>query len=171
MVDSRQKGARAETAARDILRKYTKLGWERTPGSGALNEKHKLKGDLYIPDAKNHFCVEVKHYTDDHLTSKVLTSKDPHLIEWWQQAERQGKQVERTPLLLFKFDRSKWFVAFNMFALMHPIESAAKWPSHKYRWFLLHSNINREIGYEGNFPVYLAKLEDWLEHEDIVWKL
>ena len=104
MVDSRQKGARAEAAAKGLLIKHTNLDWQRTPGSGALNKQHKLKGDLYIPDEKNHYCVEVKHYKDDHLTSKLLTDKKPQLIKWWEQAVRQANEVERVPLLLFKFD-------------------------------------------------------------------
>lgn len=171
MVDSRQKGARAETAARDILRKYTKLGWERTPGSGALDEKHKLKGDLYIPDCKNKFCVEVKHYKDDHLTSKILTDKNPQLLEWWNQAERQANQVDRVPLLLFKFDRSKWFVAFNIFAIMKSYQSAVPQLSSNYRWKLIHLDNNKQVGVDGYFPVYIAKLEDWLENEEIKWIL
>lgn len=111
MVDSRQKGARAELAARDILRKYTGHTWERVPASGALSASHKLKGDLYIPEVPNIYCVEVKHYKTDHLTSKILTSKDPQIFLWWKQAEREAKQIDKEPLLLFKFDRSKWFVA------------------------------------------------------------
>ena len=88
MVDSRAKGRTAELKARDILRKYTNLEWERTPMSGALDAKHKLKGDLYIPEIKNTFCVEVKHYKDDHLTSKFLSGKTPTIIEWWKQTIR-----------------------------------------------------------------------------------
>lgn len=113
MVDSRQKGARAETAVRDILRKETGLGWERVPGSGALDAKHNLKGDLYVPNANNIYCVEVKHYADDHLTSKLLTSKTPQIIEWWKQTVRESNQVNKVPLLIYKFDRSKCFVAFT----------------------------------------------------------
>ena len=60
MVDPRAKGARTETTVRDTLRKATGLQWERVPGSGALDEKHGLKGDLYVPGEKNKFCVEVK---------------------------------------------------------------------------------------------------------------
>lgn len=111
MVDSKAKGRTAESAARDILRRYTGLKWERTPLSGALDERHGLKGDLYIPNKENVFCVEVKHYKDDHLTSKILTSKSPTLYEWWAQTEREATQVNRQPLLLFKYNRSKWFVA------------------------------------------------------------
>lgn len=111
MVDSRQKGARAEAALKKVLRDATGLNFQRTPGSGALNETHKLKGDIYIPNAANKYCIEVKHYKDDHLTSKILTGKNPQLIEWWEQAVRQGEQVDMQPILFFKFDKSKWFVA------------------------------------------------------------
>lgn len=110
-VDSRQKGGRAEAALKKVLRDATGLNFQRTPGSGALNETHMLKGDLYLPNTANRYCIEVKHYKDDHLTSKLLTSKNPQLIEWWEQAVRQGEQVDMIPLLFFKFDRSKWFMA------------------------------------------------------------
>lgn len=112
-VDSRAKGARAETVIRDELRKYTKLQWERVPGSGALDEKHGLKGDLYIPNEKNIFCVEAKHYAEDHLTSKILTSTDPQLLKFWKQTYREACQVKKEPLLIFKYDRSKLFVGFE----------------------------------------------------------
>lgn len=113
MVDPRAKGARAETAIRDRLRELTKLNWERVPSSGALDPKHGLKGDLYVPNEKNLYCVEVKHYADDHITSSILTAKEPQLVTWWSQAMRQGKQVGKIPLLIFKHDRSKIFCAFS----------------------------------------------------------
>lgn len=108
---SKEKGSRAEYALKKILRDATGLNFQRTPGSGALNEAHKLKGDLYVVNAANKFCIEVKHYKDDHLTSKILSSKSPQLIEWWEQAVRQGEQVDMIPLLFFKHDRGKWFMA------------------------------------------------------------
>ena len=59
MVDSRAKGARGEYLVRDMLRSASGLQFERVPSSGALSY---LKGDLYVPDAKNLFCIEVKNY-------------------------------------------------------------------------------------------------------------
>ena len=112
---SKEKGARAETGARDILRKYTGLNWERVPLSGALDPKHGLKSDLYVPNANNLFCVEVKHYADDHLNSSILTSKNPQLIQFWEQTIREAVQVNKEPILIFKHDRSKFFVAFKEF--------------------------------------------------------
>lgn len=113
MVDSRQKGARVELQIRDILRKYTNLGWERVPMSGALSANHGLKADLYVPNSLNIFAVEVKGYADDHLTSKVLTNTSSPLLEWWDQCKRQAAQISRKPLLIFKYDRSKAFVAYE----------------------------------------------------------
>jgi len=114
MVDSRQKGGRAESALKKVLRDATGLNFQRTPGSGALNATHMLKGDIYLPNTANRFCIEVKHYKDDHLTSKILTSKTPQLMEWWNQAVRQAAQVDMQPMLFFKHDRGKWFIATLM---------------------------------------------------------
>jgi len=143
-VDARAKGARTETVARDLLKKHTNLGWERVPGSGALDPKHLLKGDLYIPGEKNLFVVEVKHYAEDHLTSALLTHKKPQFFEWWEQAVRQGKQVKQKPLLIFKFDRSKLFVGYEDI------------PSGVYNYMFVNAH-----GYE----VYISLLEDWYENE------
>jgi hypothetical protein len=144
MVDSRQKGATAETTVRDALRKATGLKWERVPGSGALDAKHGLKGDLYIPQEKNLFAVEVKHYKDTYLDYSILTGKTPQLLEWWEQAERQGRQLDKKPLLIFKHDRSKLFVAFK------------DMPTADYRYIFICAN-----GYE----FYCATLDDWMLNE------
>lgn len=144
MVDPRAKGAKAETDVRDKLRTITKLKWERVPGSGALDPKHGLKGDLYVPGEGNLYVVEVKHYEDDHLTSAVLSSKSPQLLIWWQQATRQGTQVSKIPVLIFKHNRSKMFIAFQ------------DMPSGNYNYVY----VSRE-----GFEFYIAILEDWLEHE------
>ena len=111
MVDSRAKGRTAEVKAKEELRKASGLPWERTPLSGALDAKHMLKGDLYVPAHNLAFCVEVKHYKDDQLTSKVITSTNPTLMQWWDQTVREAGQMNKLPFLMFKFDRSKWFVA------------------------------------------------------------
>jgi len=146
MVDSRAKGARTEIVIRDLLRKHTHLGWERVPGSGALDEKHGLKGDLYVPNYSNTFCVEAKGYADDHLTSAVLSSKTPQLLEFWQQTIRQAKQVNKLPLLTFKHDRSKIFVAFSSD-------------------YCIPENYHHFYVYRQPHSFYVALLEDWLTFE------
>lgn len=144
MVDPRAKGATAETKARDELRKATGLKWERVPGSGALDEKHGLKGDLYIPNEKNLYCVEVKHYKDDHFSTALFTSKQPQLIDFWVQTTRESKQVGKEPLLIFKHDRSKFFAAYK------------DMPSANYRYAFI-----SVLGHE----FYVATLEDYLNNE------
>lgn len=143
-VDPRAKGARAETQIRDQLRLLTNLQWERVPSSGALDPKHGLKGDLYVPNEKNLYAVEVKHYEEDHLTSSVLTAKNPQLLIWWEQAVRQGQQVSKIPLLIFKHDRSKVFCAFNDL------------PTGDFRFMSICAN---------NHYFNVALLDDFVKHE------
>lgn len=145
MVDSRAKGARTESTIRDLLKKLTGLKWERVPGSGALDPKHQLKGDLYVPGQTNLYAVEVKGYAEDHINSTLLTGKNPQLLEFWKQAVRQGHQVNKKPLLIFKFDRSKVFVAF---------EDLPK--TMAYRCIL--------VSIDG-YDFYIALLEDWVKHD------
>jgi len=147
---SKAKGTRAEAAACKVLTAQTGWNWERIPLSGALDAKHGLKGDIYIPKELMKYSVEVKHYKEDHLTSKMLTGKYPQIQEWWDQTVREQQENEAEhPLLIFKFDRSKWFCAFQ------------EEPFNDYRHFYYSE------GY------YLAKLEDYLtdrKKEDWVWQ-
>lgn len=144
MVDSRQKGATAETKVRDDLRKLTGLKWERVPGSGALDAKHGLKGDLYVPGEKTLYCVEVKHYKDDHFNTSLFTSKNPQLLQFWKQTIRESGQVGKKPLLIFKHDRSKLFCAFE------------DMPNYNYSYVF--------ISIDGH-EFYIALLEDWVSNE------
>lgn len=139
MVDSREKGARAENSAKHILIKHTGLLWQRVPGSGALSPEHMLKGDLYVPEVNNIYCIEVKHYKDDQISTKLITDKTPQFNLWWEQALRQAKQVNKEPLLIFKHDRSKFFVAC----------------------FLDVNPIIKQL-YIEELSVFICLLEDWL---------
>jgi len=108
MVDSRAKGARGEYLVRDMLREYTGLKFERVPMSGALEY---LKGDLYVPNKDNRFCIEVKNYSESPLTDKIFTQeKTNNLIRWWVKIREQARQSSQEPLLFFKYNRSKIFV-------------------------------------------------------------
>lgn len=144
MVNPVEKGARTELKVRDELRKLSGLPFERTPGSGALDPKHQLKGDLYLVGEKNLYCIEVKGYADCQLTTTLFTAKDPLLLSWWQQTERQGAQVSKKPLLIFKHDRSPLFVGFK------------EMPNDEYPYIFI--NIQ-------SYEFYVALLSDWFKHE------
>ena len=108
MVDSRAKGARGEYLVRDMLRDFTGYQFERVPSSGALEY---LKGDLYVPHAKNRFCIEVKNYESSPLSDKMFTApRTNNLIKWWKKLEQQAIQGDQEPLLFFKYNRSPVFV-------------------------------------------------------------
>ena len=108
MVDSRAKGARGEYLVRDLLREQTKLKFERVPASGALEY---LKGDLYVPNEKNRFCIEVKNYEKSPLSDKIFTApRTNNLIKWWKKLIQQAEGGNQEPLLFFKYNRSEVFV-------------------------------------------------------------
>ena len=148
MVDSRQKGNRAESKCKDVLVKYTRLNWQRIPASGALDAVHGLKGDLYIPDESNKYCVEVKSYKESAINHLLVSGVGKPLVEWIEQAIRQGIQVSKKPLLIFKHDRSKFYIC--------------SWDEP--------ANVEVYLKYQYDaeeLPVYIAMLEDWLINERI----
>ena len=109
MVDPRAKGAEGERQVRDLLKKHTSLGFQRVPMSGALEY---LKGDVFLPNMHNNYCIEVKFYKDSHFNDKILTAlKSNMFIRWWDQTLEQAKKAGAKPALFFKYNRSKIFVA------------------------------------------------------------
>jgi Holliday junction resolvase len=109
MVDPRAKGAEGERQVRDLLRKHTALEFQRVPMSGALDF---MKGDIFLPNMHNNYCIEVKFYKDSHFNDKILTAlKSNIFIQWWDQTIEQAKKAGSKPALFFKYNRSKIFVA------------------------------------------------------------
>ena len=109
MVDPRAKGAEGERQVRDLLRKHTELEFQRVPMSGALDF---MKGDVFLPNMHNNYCIEVKFYKDSHFSDKILTAKKSNVfIQWWTQTTEQAKKAGAKPVLCFKYNRSKIFVA------------------------------------------------------------
>jgi len=142
MVDSRAKGQRGEYLVRDMLRDASGLQFERVPSSGALAY---LKGDLYIPDANNAFCIEVKNYEKSPLSDKVFTNKTNYLLIWWEKIVKQAELKLQQPLLFFKYSRSKVFVVTSI-----KPEST----KHMYISWL---------------DCYVMLAEEWLENETMEW--
>ena len=143
MVDSRAKGARGEYLVRDLLREYTNLQFERVPMSGALEY---LKGDLYVPNEKNYFCIEVKNYAETPLTDKILSQiKTNNLIRWWRKLVTQALAGKQRPLLFFKYNRSKIYVGTEN--------------KPEYTNYIYISDLN----------CYICIAEQWLNQEEVVF--
>jgi len=87
------------------------------PASGALEY---LKGDLYVPNQRNHFCIEVKNYKDSALTDKVFTQpKTNNLIRWWKKVVIQAAGGDQKPMLFFKMTVLKYLYAQNRSLRIH----------------------------------------------------
>lgn len=142
MVNPRQKGASCEKVVQDLLIKKTGLPFERVPGSGA----GKIKGDLYIPTLNYKYCIEIKHYAESHFNDKIFTSKTNNIVLWWNKLKIQAKANNKEPLLIFKYNRSKFFVC------------TARKPANSENYI--------DIRWLG---CYTMLLDEWLGKEKIVW--
>lgn len=140
MVNSRAKGAVGENKVKEFLDSRTPYTFERTPGSGS----GKIKGDLHIPGFRNVFCIEVKNYAESPLNDKILTNKTNDFVLWWTKLQKQAG-VQR-PLLIFKYNRSKLFVATDVKPTK--VEKYIDIP-----WL----------------TCYIMMLEEWIEKEEIKW--
>ena len=109
--------------------------------SGALEY---LKGDLYVPNEKNYFCIEVKNYAESPLSDKILSqTKTNNLLRWWRKLVTQALAGKQRPLLFFKYNRSKIYVG---------TETKPEYTSYIYV-----SDIN----------CYICIAEQWLEKEEV----
>lgn len=108
MVNSRQKGKLGEAKVKEFLEKGSGHIFEFTPGSG----NGKIKGDLYIPKVNNRFCIEVKNHAESPFCDKVLTNRSNPFVTWWNKLKKECGSMQ--PLLFFKYNRSKLFVATDM---------------------------------------------------------
>jgi Holliday junction resolvase len=142
LVNSRQKGARGEELVREILSKATGHAFDRVPGSGSGT----IKGDLHILGKRNRFCIEVKNYAESPVSDKVLTNKTNDLNVWWTKLVLQAKQCGQEPLLLFKYNRSKLFVATSV-----------------------KPTVLDKFLYISTLGCYIMICEEWLSKENIVW--
>ncbi len=107
MVNSRQKGSRAEQQVASMLERASKQVFIQTPGSGS----GKIKGDLYVKDKHNLFMIEVKHYRDMAFNQKIFTQKNNNFVKWWIKAIAQAEEMQQEPLLFMKQNYSQWYVA------------------------------------------------------------
>ena len=136
MVDPRAKGAEGERQVRDLLKGHTGLAFERVPMSGALEY---MKGDIFIPNIHNNYCIEVKFYKDSHFNDKIISTTSNMFIKWWEQTTSQAKKAGAKPILFFKYNRSKIFVAQR------------DKPEHVEKWM-----------YVNHLDCYVCLAHDWL---------
>jgi len=108
---SKAKGASFEAKIADILTKEFGKDFKRVPLSGALEW---MKGDIICIEDTAWFpyTVECKHYATIDWNS-LLTAKSNDMYSFWKQTLREAEVMKKLPLLIFRWDRSKDFVAYN----------------------------------------------------------
>ena len=108
---SKVKGSAFEAKIKTILTNHFKVKFERVPLSGALKY---LKGDIWTMDKYQEwpYCIECKHYAELDFNS-LLTAKSNDIFSFWKQATEEAAHMNKKPLLIFRWDRSKDFIAWN----------------------------------------------------------
>lgn len=140
MVNSRAKGKVGEKLVKEFLEANTSHKFEYTPGSGSGS----IKGDLMIPKHRNVFCIEVKNYAESPINDKILTNKTNDFVNWWTKLQKQAG-VQK-PLLFFRYNRSKLFVATSI----KPV------------------NVEKYIDIPW-LNCYILLATEWIEKEEIKW--
>lgn len=107
---SKTKGRNFEYVVRDHFSKTFNSQFERVPLSGALAY---LKGDVYAPWLPDFpWCIEAKHHKEVPWNN-ILSAKSTLLLSFWDQTIREAKVMNKHPLLVFKWDRSKIYACWN----------------------------------------------------------
>jgi len=109
---SKAKGSAFESKIKDKLNEeFPNLQFERVPLSGAISY---LKGDIWTPHdtASWPWCIEAKHYAEIEW-GNLLTAKSSDLHNFWRQTLREAEVMAKRPLLIFRANRSKDYVAYN----------------------------------------------------------
>lgn len=107
-INSRSKGNRNERKAADLLKKWTKKGFSRTPSSGGLNWKSSnTKGDIVCTSEGHYFpfCVEVKaHKTINFSELLIPGKKGVKILDFWNQCKRDAAKCNKIPLLMMRYN-------------------------------------------------------------------
>jgi hypothetical protein len=105
------KGSAYEAKIALLLTKEFGKEFRRVPLSGAIDY---LKGDIWMPHDTAWFpyCIECKHYKEIEWNN-LLTAKSTDMYSFWAQTVREAEVMNKKPLLIFRWNRSKDFVAFN----------------------------------------------------------
>ena len=108
---SKTKGRSFEYVVRDLFSEHFNNKFERVPLSGALEY---LKGDVYCPWLPEFpYCIEAKHHKEVPWNNLISAKKSSLLLDFWKQTCRGANQMKKSPLLVYKWDRSKIYACWD----------------------------------------------------------
>jgi hypothetical protein len=106
-------GAKFERDTAKILGAWWGFPFHRTPGSGSLHwsKSNNVAGDIVTPPEANcPYSIECKHHNSEWtLENAMMNTGD--IKHWWSQCVSDALSVDKVPMLIFKRNRSKTFVA------------------------------------------------------------
>ena len=160
-INSRDKGNRGERQVKDLLQKWWKSDFAKTPSSGGFKtkkfrEEWNAEGDVVTPDPTFPFSVEVK-WQEDWTLDQILTSPKTKVWDWWEQAKRETSEEKHT-LLVFKKNRQPWFMMTRETYLNSP-----------YQIEFMEASSIRVIDRQGEFA-YIRLFDDLLKETKELWE-
>ena len=108
---SKIKGGIYEAKIAKLLTKELGKEFRRVPLSGSIDF---MKGDVFVPSDTAWFpyVIECKHYKELNFTN-LLTAKSNELYSFWAQVQEEAKTMDKLPLVIFRWNRSKDYVLFD----------------------------------------------------------
>lgn len=98
----------------------------RTPDSGAKSTSDRkrgvdsrvMHGDIMASNEEglfftDHFFIECKDYRDWSITKILEYRFESKVLRWWKKAMKEAREVDKTPLLLFKRRNSPVYIMFD----------------------------------------------------------
>lgn len=121
-INSKKKGSKNERDVARLFKEWTGYDFARVPQSGGLNwHTSNSTGDIICTDEKHahkfKFTVECKFHEEinfAHLIDGTISKKTNKVIHFWEQAVKEGKTVNKVPLLFMRkngMKRDMHFVA------------------------------------------------------------
>jgi hypothetical protein len=132
---SKLKGTAFESKIVKTLSEALGKEFKRMPLSGAISY---LKSDIWLPSdtAAWPFSVECKHYAELEWNN-FLTSKTTNILDFWTQVSKDAITMNKKPLLIFRWNRSKDYVGWSDFSIDCPNYVEIKSFGHHFRIGLL----------------------------------
>ncbi len=109
---ARDKGSAFERKTAKTLGAWWGHDFHRTPGSGSLHwgSSNNVAGDIVTPpEADFPYVIECKDHNDDWTLESVVLNK-ADVKNWWAQVVNDSLSVKKTPMLVFKRNRSSVFI-------------------------------------------------------------
>ena len=125
-MNSSEKGKIGEAEVVKLLKDYWKDdSFMVSPGSGAfatILEKQGVHGQIvgslagdviFSPDISFPFCVESKLYAEIDLYQLVRNPTNCLILQWWLQCKDDARKAKKIPLLTFRENRKKRYIAME----------------------------------------------------------